>query len=605
VQVNFSSTLPYRLPPPANALQVNFCKNTECPQFGVEPEYHRITRGRGKIAPDGYVVTTNKGGTVLALKCKLCGQQPNLKSNHGIVEEFFRLTGYFDLDPEAACCPNPACDNRQIDVRKGKAFYYKYGKTTAGSQRYKCRKCGLLVSVNRKPTARQRLSFKNGLIMKLLMNKMPLSRICEIAEVSFDTLYRKIDYIHQQCLLFSADKERKLASKDFLLPHLYIASDRQDYIVSWTNTNDKRNIIIKAVCSVEMETGYVFGMHVNFDPALDSETVHREAALGAKEDPRRPFLPHARVWLESDHKRATRSRKTGASLNAPIPPGALEMEIANRYAEALLRGEIEASDEPTPTVRLPQKGMQIHEDYTLYGHFLTLKFLTCTAEKIRFFLDQDSGMRAACLSLFSDDIKAARCDAFYVSINKDLTIHEKQKLVAKYKYDMEKLRAQPAYSLLSDKSIRLLLIADEMARLKTIGAWDDRWLNYPFPDMSEPEKAVCYLTNRNDLDEMHLAHLYHMASLHAVDSYFNQVRTRLSPLDRPRRSKSNPGRLWLSYLPYDPGLVQKMLDMLRVYHNYHLKSKKDKKTPAMRLGLAKGPISIDDIVNYRCANSAT
>lgn len=192
---------------------------------------------------------------------------------------------------------------------------------------------------------------------------------------------------------------------------------------------------------------------------------------------------------------------------------------------------------------------------------------------------------------------SGRCDAFYVRINKDLTVHQKQRLVAIYKRGMEEQRYK--HPLLSDKSIRLLWICEEMKRLKTIGRWDDRWLEYPFPDMSEPEKAVCYLTNRNDLEEMQLANLYHMASLHAIDSFFNQVRARLNPLDRPKKSKSNQNRIWSGYQPYNPALVQKLLDIFRVYFNYHLKSKEDKQTPAMRLGLAKGPISIDEIVNFR------
>jgi hypothetical protein len=39
--------------------------------------------------------------------------------------------------------------------------------------------------------------------------------------------------------------------------------------------------------------------------------------------------------------------------------------------------------------------------------------------------------------------------------------------------------------------------------------------------------------------------------------------------------------------------------MMRVYYNYSLKSKIDKKTPAMRLGLARGPISVEDILNFK------
>ena len=67
------------------------------------------------------------------------------------------------------------------------------------------------------------------------------------------------------------------------------------------------------------------------------------------------------------------------------------------------------------------------------------------------------------------------------------------------------------------------------------------------------------------------------------------MRTRLSPLQRATRSASSAGRTWYGKQPYDPRLVQKLLDLLRLYYNFCLKSRKDKKTPAMRLGLARAP----------------
>jgi hypothetical protein len=214
---------------------------------------------------------------------------------------------------------------------------------------------------------------------------------------------------------------------------------------------------------------------------------------------------------------------------------------------------------------------------------------------VRFYLDQDSGMRAACFAAYRKEILAGRCDAFYVRINKDLTLHQKQRLVKKVEHDLLEAEAKHPYDL-SKTSLRLLVILEEMERLQAIGRWDDRWLKYPFPDMSEPEKAVCYLTDRGDYEPSHLARLYLRASLHTVDSYFNQVRTRLSPLQRAVHSQSSAGRTWYGKQPYDPRLVQKLLDLLRLFHNYCLKSKKDKKTPAMRLGLARVPIDLDEVI---------
>ena len=120
---------------------------------------------------------------------------------------------------------------------------------------------------------------------------------------------------------------------------------------------------------------------------------------------------------------------------------------------------------------------------------------------------------------------------------------------------------------------------------------------HPFPNMSEPEKAVCYLTNYDDYDTDHAALLYNKASLHAIDCFFMQVRRRLSILERPIGSASNAGRTWNGYSAYNPQTIVKMLGIFRVFYNY-CHTGQDKKTPAMRLGLAKGKISLEDIIYY-------
>ena len=63
----------------------------------------------------------------------------------------------------------------------------------------------------------------------------------------------------------------------------------------------------------------------------------------------------------------------------------------------MAREDIEDFEVPDRTTQLPDAGMQIHAEYTLYGHFFLLQRLFSGVEKIRFFLDQDAGMRAACL----------------------------------------------------------------------------------------------------------------------------------------------------------------------------------------------------------------
>lgn len=96
------------------------------------------------------------------------------------------------------------------------------------------------------------------------MNKMPLKRICEVADIQMPSVYAKIDFLWDQSLAFAGNRERKLL-KGMVIRRLYVGVDRQDYVVNWTKREDKRNIQLTAVGSADNETGYVFGMHLNFD----------------------------------------------------------------------------------------------------------------------------------------------------------------------------------------------------------------------------------------------------------------------------------------------------------------------------------------------------
>lgn len=119
-------------------------------------------------------------------------------------------------------------------------------------------------------------------------------------------------------------------------------------------------------------------------------------------------------------------------------------------------------------------------------------------------MDQESGIRAACLAAFQDRVMEKTCDAFYVRIKREITINEKRKLRAECKKKLEYLRQD--HPGLSDSALELLLIKERMRALESIGKWQDKWLYHPLPSMSEPEKAVCWLTDMNDdaYDEDHL-----------------------------------------------------------------------------------------------------
>jgi transposase-like protein len=581
-----------RIPESVGGIQVNHCKNPLCLNYGRAADYYRQPRGRGAknlTNRDTYTISGSGSRTerVQHLKCGRCGELPTIKSNLGIYEEYQRLSAYLK-PPAEQTCPSESCGNKSVGI-SNKDGYWRYGKNRAGTQRYKCKSCGRIFSVSDSPLHYQKVTHKNINLFRLLVNKVPFTRICEVADIGAGTLYRKIDFIHRQCLAFVSERERLIPELD--IPRLYLAVDRQEYTVNWTNTRDKRNVILSALGTADNRTSYVFGMHLNYDPSLTVSDVIADAF--EHEDYLKPaaFRRHARLWLPDEFEQAV-DKATSRSM--PMA-GFLFDEITSRYEDVLLRDDVEVFEAPDLTVRLPENGLQVHAEYTLYGHFFFLKELFRNVGKVRFYLDQESGIRAACLSAFVDEVLQKRCDAFYVRISKDLTVHEKQNRIAACKRELEEYRDQFAM----DADIVLEVIKRRMKDMRVVGAWKDKWLTHPLPNMSEPDKAVCWLTDLHDrsYDDDHIAQLYKKASLHGIDRFFMQVRRKLSLLERPISSASNTGRRWHGYSAYNPVNVIKMLEIFRVFYNY-VQVGDDKETPAMRLGLARGPVSLKDILYF-------
>ena len=199
------------------------------------------------------------------------------------------------------------------------------------------------------------------------------------------------------------------------------------------------------------------------------------------------------------------------------------------------------------------------------------------------------------VAAFQPEIAARRADAFYVRIAKQMTVSEKRAAIAASRAEFD--QARQLHPGLSDRELETLLIKERIAHMTPMGKWRDQWLTHPFPNMSEPEKAVCYLTDYGDYDPDHLARLYNKASLHAIDNFFMQVRRRLSLLERPISTASAGNRRWNGYSAYNPESIVKMLGIFRVFYNYCLVGQ-DGQTPAMQVGLAKGKVSLEEIIYF-------
>jgi len=176
----------------------------------------------------------------------------------------------------------------------------------------------------------------------------------------------------------------------------------------------------------------VFGFNLNFDPALYPTTVEEEAAESGDLEEYDAYRKLARVWLSSDYQAAIESSKSRKAKTTKLKTAAfqkgLEHDIAARYEQVQAREDVEAEGAHGEAA-LPGNGVQIKDQNTMHGHFHLLATLLQNADKVRCYMDQDSGMRAAFLCAFAERVKQRTTDAWFVSVMKDATVNQKEAAV--------------------------------------------------------------------------------------------------------------------------------------------------------------------------------
>jgi transposase-like protein len=605
-----------RVPPAADGLQVNCCRNARCENFGVAASTEAVARGRPRKGTNrhGDLYRMDSAGPLTpAIRCKSCQRLWTVKSNAGIVDELARLSAYLATQP-APSCPNKACVNHGVSSDAPDAPYHRFGRTAAGAQRLRCRApgCGRTFTVGSKPRPQAR-DHENKTIFMSLVAKAPIRSIAFVTGLSPETVYTKIDHVWHCCLAFAAERERRLPTMS--IPRLWIGVDRQDYGVNWTDRKDKRNVQLSAIASADNLTGYVFGIHPNYDPQAEPDVVEEEAIAAGDYDGRGyPFRHHARFWLredltaslarkEEENRRLAETRTGGAQrLESDPVMGPVEAALLEQAA----RIDADWHEEAHRSRKLPDRGMQVRADYTMFAHFEFLRRQLASAGKIRFILDLDAGLRGACLAVFHREVRARNVDVLDVRVLKGTTIDHRRKVARATKQLLAAYQARMPDT--SERQLRLLAVSWALHnRVIEVGPLAEPWIVHPLPTAAEPGKAIHLATDLGEYQPLHKAAIFDRASLHRVDNFFQQIRRKLSLLERPMATSSGTWRVWRGYTPYNPAMIEKILDIYRVFHNYVKLGDAERTedgapvapaTPAMKLGLARGPIRIEDILYF-------
>lgn len=238
-----------RIPASHKQIEFHFCRNIHCQNYAEHPQV--IEKWGHAKGVGAYKLSGGKSSHVV-LVCKLCNRSFPVKSNVALSEEFDRCWRPFTN--LKLTCPNADCERAIPRSNRKKALFSAFGSTKSGQPRYKCNSCGTTFSRTGRIPRKLRREGLDSQIATLLVNKMPMRRICETAEVSPSVLYNQITRCHDLAEVFAAHAEENLM-KTLRLRRVYLAVDRQDHVFNWGSSFDRRNALLQVIASSDNLTG--------------------------------------------------------------------------------------------------------------------------------------------------------------------------------------------------------------------------------------------------------------------------------------------------------------------------------------------------------------
>lgn len=516
--------------------------------------------------------------------CAACGSNNIVKSNRAIAQEYARIVRIHRRRDPIDACRDAACRNFRLPMALAPSAYRCFGKTAKGDRRHQCKGCGGTFSAGSR-TRRHKRTDRTTDILLNLVNKVPLSRICEINGVTFPHVYSRIDFIYRQCLAMGAEREASLPRRLAGGSHVF-ATDAQTILLNWPVKGHRATVPLLHMSTVHNGTQFVVASTVDHDPDVPPGRVDEDMRRCGDFDLPRSMRRHARLWSESEYRDSV---KRGL-------PGYLS-------AEDVSAGGMFA---------LPGKGSRVRGDVFQHAHvMLVRKMIGPDLRVANFCVDRDSGLAGAFCALSHGLIREGRAHVVEVAFSKRLTNDERSGLARvgtemfqaqcrEHRADID--RAQAEYPGLSRRQALTLhklrdrygevTSAERGRHLATEG------ISWEFHTKAEPRKSLKLKTDLGHLGWDGLAQLICAASIHPVDAWFNRARRRVTGFERGLPTASNQHRIWHAYAFYDPEMVLKMVTVLRFYHNWMLAGEKDGKTPAMRIGLAKGLVYPRDLFAF-------
>ena len=588
-------------------IDMNFCTDPYCKSFGLpQVKYEEVRNKPSRYKLGGHASSGNGSDKLV------CNSDPypsNISttfkcstiavSNWSIGEEIARLVkndSVLDIIPDYIFHKDECIECVTTPFNTPKGFYYR-GESSGHSKKWQCKSCSKITNVL--PNRRESFRFnqkRNEIINRFalaLLNRTPVKRTCEELKIGAGTYYNKLEWLYRRCLEFNEKFEAK-AFRAAQFDTLWLNTDRLVYHLNnvrrngqggfdYTDVEDKR-FITNVVVTSDLKSRYVFRADVAYDWDISLDNLKEDSAL-YKDD-------HL-------HNFARKNSRLRFSF-CPQPPSPFDTETVTDYAIAL-------SDFQRRSKYVD--GLHVNATYTSIAHFWLIKQMV-HCNNWRIVTDEDHSIMTALFRVFARQVRLGDAHHFLCKIDHSKSLPSAYAEYSQSRKDLKMWGIENNYEKTPVSVLAFFKLVEELKTHplhklvdiegKKYAKWAKSPVSHPLPSKDQGTRWVDCTTDISNWSPEELARDLLDVDNRSTDVFIQQIRRRLSILERPLMTARGEGKSYI-YANFNPKYAQYAVTILRTYYNFCLayKSGKDVATPAQRLGIAQKQYSLNDIIYLR------
>jgi hypothetical protein len=516
-------------------------------------------------------------------------------SNWSLAEEIARLAvngRVVDRDPQYKF-HRETCPAAGITPFEHPGAFRKRGKSSSNSQKWQCKQCGKIT--NTLPDQKESFTYhqqRNEVVPRIaeeFIGRSPVRRTCEKLSIGSSTYYNKLELMYQRCLEFTERHEAK-AFGNQSFGTIWMSTDKMVYFLNNVRKRgqggrqyrglEDMQLPTHIVVSADISSRYVFRADVAYDWLVRPEDIEADT-LRFKDD-------HLHTYARKNARLRFSS--------CPQPPTANDTQSLHEYYSELNDFNLR---------RKYIDGLHTNSTYTAAAHYWLIKQMV-KADQWRVVSDQDNSLMAALYRVFAEEIRAGDAHHFTHTIDDQKT---RKDAYAEYHEARKALWAWGEMKGIGTRSLYRIAIRKLADQLRSHRFFEyvnghprhaGRPLLHPLPTIDKGLFEIDCRTDvtsyaPDDLAEM-LIHIDDKAS----SEFMQQIRRRISILERPlMTSRRTDGKTYI-YANFNPRYAQYAVTILRTYYNFCQTWKRKRElTPAQRLGITDRKFEWKDIIYFQ------